>query len=238
MALLARPRDRARHAARTPLLQQLGFRRRPAALQESLRFHRPALPAPTVPSGPEHSRVVVARLTGGCGLVPLDWRYEDGAATAQVDPGLVPDAAREVLTSYAAALGAVTLAENTAGRLLLRASRSVDGVVVTVWADVTPVPLGPELPAVPESPQPVEQLPIERLAHCALDDTQVFDAITDDTPVPAELVSASDDIPGEAEPNTHSDEQNSASGDAEVTSSPPLPQGTEDTEEEDTHTDG
>ncbi|OLT19412.1 hypothetical protein BJF79_47790 [Actinomadura sp. CNU-125] len=242
MVLLARPRDRARHAAPTPFLQKIGLRRRPAAQPESLRFHQPALHAPTVPSGPAHARAVIARLTGGRGLVPLDWRYEDGAASAQVDPGLLSDAAREVLAAYATALSAVTLTEPTEGRVWLRASRSVEGVVVTVRADVTPPPLDASAPAVLDSaPSPTvgqAQMPIERLAHCALDDTQIFDAITDDTPAPAELAADAADAPDEPEPNPHSGDQDTASDAVDDTSSTPLPQGTEDTEEEDTPTDG
>lgn len=227
MALLARPRDRARHAARTPLLQQIGWRRRSLASVAGPQrmHHQPAPSGPAGPTGVDRARSVVGNLTGavrqmaGVDLYPLDWKYQDGAATGHVDSSLPPDVAREILAAYAIVMTAVTLAENTDGRLWLRASRSVEGVVVTVRADVTPPAVGSELLEVPEWAPVSDQmrLPIERLAHCALDDTQVFDAITDDTPAPQELDAtradeADDDTAGEE--NATVDEDPAPAGNA------------------------
>ena len=195
MALLARPRDRARHAAPTPLLQKIGIRRRPSALPAGPQrlHHQPDPPPPPGPTGVDHARAVVGTLTGavrqmaGVDLYPLAWQYQDGAANGRVDASLPPDVAREILAAYATVLSAVTLTERTGGRVWLHASRSIDGVVITVTADVTPPPMLLDTPAAPQrAPEPapvtdLTRLPIERAAHCALDDTQIFDAITEES---------------------------------------------------------
>lgn len=191
MALLSMPRTRhGRHAARTPFWRQIGIgrARHDLTAQPLVSAPEPApveqapVTAPVVSA--EQARTVVERLfpTGAPGLYPLDWRYGTGYATAQVAPGLVPDAARNIVLAYAAALGAGFVQEAVEERLHLRASRAVDGVQVTVWADITPEPQ--QQVALPAAAPTDPELPIEREVRCVLDDTAVFDPITDDMPDP------------------------------------------------------
>ncbi len=195
MALLTVPRTRGRHAAKTPLWRQVGIGRARHDLTAA-RLVSPPTPepavvkvaAPTLVVSADQAREVVERLfpTGTNGLYPLDWHTEPGRATAQVDPGLIPDAARNVVLAYAAAMDAPFVQDETReGRLHMRVSRAVDGVQVTVWADITPEPQL-ALPAAAE-PAPDPVLPIEEgVRRCVLDETQRFPAITDDMPDPRE----------------------------------------------------
>lgn len=194
MALLTVPRARGRHAAKTPLWRQVGIGRARHDLTAA-RLVSPPTPEPTVVKvaapplvvSADQAREVVERLfpTGTNGLYPLDWHTEPGRATAQVDPGLIPDAARNVVLSYASTLDApFTQNETGTGRLHMRVSRVVDGVQVTVRADITPEPK-PQLALPAPAPDPV--LPIEEgVRRCVLDETQRFPAITDDMPDPRE----------------------------------------------------
>lgn len=189
MALLTMPRTRhGRHAARTPLWRQIGIGRARHDLT-SQPLVSPPLPEPAVVKAPalppvvsaEQARKVVGRLfpPGSDGLYALDWQYGTGYATAKVDPGLVVDAARNVVLSYAAAHGTGFVQETFEDRLYLRASHAVGGVDVTVWADITPAPQ--EQLALPAAEPPADpELPIERDVRCVLDETQTFPAITDD----------------------------------------------------------
>lgn len=162
MALNNRRRRQRRHAAPTPLLRQLGLGRRrvevplvPSGYDEPPAANRP------VTSLADRARGTVAALFphGTPGLPPLDWQYGEGTATAQVDPGLVVDAARNVLLAYAAHMGAEVQQQQVGERLLLRTARAFDGVLVTVWADVTPDP-GP-VPDQPHMALPPSQLEMD-----------------------------------------------------------------------------
>ncbi|MEV4672671.1 hypothetical protein AB0K34_13535 [Actinomadura sp. NPDC049382] len=193
MALLTLPKSptrRGKHAARTPLWRQIGIGRArhdlTAAPLVSPPAPEPAVerasePTPVRVVSSEQARTLIGWLfpPGADGLYPLDWRYEPGRATAQVDPGLVPDAARNVVLAYAAEMAAAFVQEQVDDRLHMRVSRAVDGVQVTVWADITPEPQQLALPAAEPPADPV--LPIEEgVRRCVLDETQTFPAITDD----------------------------------------------------------
>jgi len=163
MVQIGHHRRLARHAARTPLLRQLGLSRRQgdAATRGTTGDSTPAAAArPDVPVAPPEvrARQVVSDLfpQESVGLPPLDWQYGHATATAQVDPGLVVDAARNVLLAYAAHMGAAYQQEAIDGRLVLRTARAFDGVLVTVWADVTP---DPGLETAPAPDQPHTALP-------------------------------------------------------------------------------
>lgn len=197
MALLTLPKSPARrgkHAAKTPFWRQVGIGRARHDLTAA-RLVSPPPPEPAAAKTPAPVPVVTAALgrevverlfpAGTDGLYPLDWKYGPGRASAQVDPGLIPDAARNVVLAYAAALDApFTQNETGTGRLHMRVSRVVDGVQVTVRADITPEPQ-PQLALPAPAPDPV--LPIEEgVRRCVLDETQRFPAITDDMPDPRE----------------------------------------------------
>lgn len=187
LSMRTHPRRQAgRHGAQTPLLRQLGFGRRHG--QDAGPAPTATAAAPVAEAQPltpeEQARAVVARLFPtsetfpSSGLYPLSWECGHGRAAGRVDPDLVPDIARNVVLAYASSLGAAFEQQDADGRLTLRVSRSLDGVQVTVWADVTPQPQT-EVTAAPVKPVGrVEAQPIERLAHAAIDDTQVFPAIT------------------------------------------------------------
>lgn len=261
MALLTLPKSPARrgkHAAKTPFWRQVGIGRARHDLTAA-RLVSPPPPEPAVAKAAppmasvEQARAVVERLfpAGTGGLYPLDWHTEPGRATAQVDPGLVPDAARNVVLAYAAAMDAPFVQDETGeGRLHMRVSRAVDGVQVTVWADITPQPQL-ALPAAAEQSEPSPELPIEREVRCVLDDTAVFAPITDDMPDPREHPDADPDGDRPAPPPTEPDHPSNPdaahseladeaieddtpedTANTDDTASTPLPQGDEDNEEE------
>lgn len=200
MALLTVPRARGRHAAKTPLWRQIGIGHARHNLTEARLVSAPRpepavakVAAPTLVVSAEQAREVVERLfpTGTPGLYPLDWRYGTGYATAQVDPGLIPEAARNVVLAYASALDAPFVQDETGeGRLHMRVSRSVDGVQVTVWTVITPEP---QLALLAAAPVADPELPIEREVRCVLDETQAFAPITDDMDDPREHQDADPD---------------------------------------------
>lgn len=205
-------RRRGSHARNTPLLRQLGFGRfrahqenTPASTAAALPAppKRPALlpaePRPVAPpvadrAGEMRARsVVIAR----CGLLmPLDWTYGDGTATAQIPPGLM--AAEDLLGRYATALGVPVREEPDAdaGWRRLVATGVVDGVTVTVWARLPARPSIPAAPAQDDRPGPE---PIERLALAATRPTEAMPQIDldqqdeQDAPEPAAEDAREDD---------------------------------------------
>ena len=243
MALLTAPRTRGKHAAKTPIWRQFGIGR-PRHELTAARLVSPPAPEPAAPAdraaapqvSADTAREVVGRLfpDGADGLFPLDWRYSQGRASAQVAPGLVVDAARNVVLAYAAALDAPFVQDDVDGRQHMRVSRAVDAVQITVWADITPDAQEQRaLPAPAPVPAADPVLPIEAtVRRCVLDETQSFPAITDDMDDPREHPDAAPD--GNPEPQPDGDQEHPSRPDTASTdtTSPPLPPGDEDEQEE------